>query len=316
MEPSELAPRVVLGTWPTPVWRLEHASRTLDAEVWVKSEEACGVWGGNKVRKLEYILARLEGTGTRTLITYGAGTSSWAAAVALHGSERGFDCVLGLGGPIPDALQSLYARTGTHVHSFDHYTLTPAAAVRARVEAGLTKVARLPAGGSGLPGDLGSMNAGIEIARQVEQGALPPPKQIYVPAGTSGTAAGIASGVKYGGLPTEVVAVRVTPRPLGTAPVVRQHVARLGRFLKRRGVTMPSSAAVHVDGTGKFFAPAYGVGNPASEAAIEVAAADGLVLDPIYAAKAFAALIDSAQRGNRGPLLFVHTSPGPLPEVA
>ena len=282
----------------------------------MKSEESCGVWGGNKVRKLEYILARLEGADVRTLITYGAGTSSWAAAVALHGTARGFQCVLGLGGPIPPALTSLYERTGTHVHAFTHYNLTPAAAVRARVEAGLTKVARLPAGGSGLPGDLGSMNAGIEIGRQVEQGLLPPPKQIYVPAGTSGTAAGIATGVRYAGLPTEVVAVRVTPRPLGTALVVRQHAARLSRFLKRRGVDVPRSGAVHVEGTGRFFGPAYGVGNPASEEAIEIGAADGLTLDPVYAAKAFAALIDSARRGNKGPLLFVHTSPGPLPEAA
>src|SRR5687768_10406930 len=109
MEPSDLAPRVDLGTWPTPVRRLDHASRSLGAEIWVKSEESCGTWGGNKVRKLEYILARVEATQARTLVTYGAGTSSWAASVALHASPRGFQVVLGLGGPVPDSLAALYA---------------------------------------------------------------------------------------------------------------------------------------------------------------------------------------------------------------
>ena len=313
MEPSDVFPRLELGSWPTPVRRLDTTSRELGTEVWVKSEESSGVWGGNKVRKLEYILARLDGSAARTLVTYGAGTSSWAAAVALHAGERGYQVVLGLGGPVPADYQALYERMNTQVHSLNHYNLTPVAAVRAQVEAGLAGVARLPAGGSGLPGDVGSMNAGIEIARQVEGGLMPAPRAVFVPAGTTGTAAGIVVGARHGGLPTQIVAVRVTPRPLGTAALVRTHVARLTRSLKRGGAALRTTGSITLRGDARFFAPAYGVSNPASEAAIELAAEDGIGLDPTYAAKAFASLIAEARAGGKGPLLFVHTSPGPVP---
>jgi 1-aminocyclopropane-1-carboxylate deaminase/D-cysteine desulfhydrase-like pyridoxal-dependent ACC family enzyme len=292
---------------------MDRASETLGAEIWVKSEEACGTWGGNKVRKLEYILAKLERSSARNLVAYGAGTSSWAAAVALHAGARGYRVHLGLGGVVPDHYRELYRRTETQVHSFDSYTLTPLAAGVALAAAGLRGTARLPAGGSGLPGDVGSMNAGIEIAEQARS-EMPAPRAIFVPAGTSGTAAGITVGTALGGLAAEVIAVRVTPRPLGTQAVVRYHVHSLTRRLRRAGVDVPAEAGALVRGEGRFFPPAYGAPTPQSTEAISFARADELELDPTYAAKAFAALIAAARAEERGPFLFLHTSPGPLPD--
>lgn len=316
MDPRALFPRIELGRWPTPVRRLDSVSDQLGTEVFVKSEESCGTWGGNKVRKLEYILAALENSGPRKLVAYGAGTSSWAAAVALHAAPRGYQVHLGLGGKVPEPYRDLYQRTGTRVHALPVYDLLPAAAAIARVAAGPAGVARLPAGGSGLRGNVGSMNAGLEIAEQVVAGEMPRPTAVFVPAGTSGTACGIGVGTAVGGLDVEVLAVRVTPRPFGTGTLVRHHARRLTRRLRRAGVRVPGNAAQRIRGEGRFFPPAYGASNHLSTEAIELAATDGLELDPTYAAKAFAALIDAARRGRHGPLLFVHTSPGPLPEGA
>lgn len=312
MAPPRTPPRIELGTWPTPVRLMTKTSAALGVEVWVKSEESCGAWGGNKVRKLEYILGAIDERRRGTIVTYGAGTSSWAAAVALHASQRGWRVRLGLGGSVPSHYERLYERTDTVVHRRGSYGLLPAAAVQARVAAGIESVVRLPAGGSGLPGDVGSMHAGEEIAEEVAAGALPVPDAVYVPAGTSGTAAGIAVGMTSRGLDRPVVAVRVTPRPFGTKAAVKMRALRLSRFLRRRGYP-PVARSELVRGDGRFFAPAYGVGNPASREAIEIGRRDGVELDPTYAAKAFAALIADARSHRRGPVLFVHTSPGPLP---
>ena len=157
------------------------------------------------------------------------------------------------------------------------------------------------------------MTAGTEIAQAIADGSLPRPVRVYVPAGTSGTAAGIAVGLGAGGLSIPVVAVRVTPLPLGTPQLVRYHAGSLIRFLKSREAIDPHEQSSPIVGEGRFFPPAYGTGNEASNEAIELGRRDDIELDPTYAAKAFAALIADARAGQEGPLLLHLTSPGPLP---
>jgi D-cysteine desulfhydrase len=309
----EVLPRVPIGRWPTPVRRLERTSEALGVEVWAKLEEACGAWGGNKVRKLEYILAHARSKDAKRLVTYGAGTSSWAAALVLHGSEMGFEVALGLGGDIPEANQALYDKLGVRVHQASSYSLTPVAAARAVLANAGRGTMRLAAGGSDRRGDLGSMSAGTEIADTIADGSLPRPARVYVAAGTSGTAAGIAVGLGVAGLSIPVVAVRVTPLPLGTGPIVRYHSGSLMRFLKSGGAVDADEKVSPIVGESRFFPPGYGTANEASKEAIEIGRADGVELDPTYAAKAFAALIADARAGQQGPLLLHLTSPGPLP---
>ena len=304
-------PRLWIGHWPTPVARLDVVSEALGAEVWVKREDGSGAWGGNKVRKLEYILADARAKGRERLVAYGAGSSSWAAATAWHGRAQGFDVVLGLGGHVPDAYSELYRDLGVKVVALPGYSLVPAAAVAARVRAGRSGVATLPAGGSGRLGDVGSVDAGAEIAVAVADGLMPRPSHIFVAAGTCGTAAGLAVGLGRGDVAAAVVAVRVTPRPLGTSKLVRRRIKRLLRTLEAASV-VPTP----VIGESRFFGGAYGRETPASRAAIELVMRDGLEPDPTYGAKAFAALIAAARDGARGPLLYVHTSPGPPPRRA
>jgi D-cysteine desulfhydrase len=287
---------------------MEGVSQMLGRDVWIKLEEGCGTWGGNKVRKLEYIVGAAQRDGVQTFVSYGAGTSNWTTALAFHGHRLGFKTVAGVAGPIPPEYLALYRRTQTRIASVPWTVLSPVANLRARMTAG--RGARsLPPGGSG-PGDAGSVHTGLEIAEAIERDEMPTPRAVFVAAGTAGTAAGLCVGLGLRGLRAPVVAVRVTALPYGTPRLVARHVASLARTLQ-----MDPAVAAPVLGDDRYVKPGYGKGNPASIEAQQVASRDGITLDATYAAKAFAALIDSARAGARGPFLFVHTSPGPPPTV-
>lgn len=294
--------RLQIGKWPTPVRLLPRVSEDIGAEVWIKTEEDCGAWGGNKVRKLEYILGNALDDGVTTLVSCGAGTSNWTAALAHHAHAYGLRTVVGVAGPIPTRYAQLYERTGTKVIAANNLNALPLVWMLARMRAGWNRWV-LPLGGTG-PGDIGSLNAGLEIADQIADGTLPSPAAVYVAAGTTGTSAGIAAGLALRELAIPLVAVKVAPWPYGTA-------RRAGRHA--RGLLEGSGKQPLIASDDRFFKPGYGRPNAASQEAIEVAARDGIELDPTYAAKTFAALLAEARAGMRGPLLFIHTSPGPLP---
>jgi D-cysteine desulfhydrase len=288
--------------------RMERVSQTLGREVWIKLEEDCGTWGGNKVRKLEYIMGAAQRDGVRSFVSYGAGTSNWTTALAFHAHRLGFKTVVGVAGPIPPEYNELYRRTATRVVSMPWAPLSPVANVTARAVAG-PGARSLPPGGSG-PGDAGSVHAGLEIADAIERGEIPEPRAVFVAAGTAGTAAGLSVGLGSRERQIPVVAVRVTALPYGTPRLIRRHVDSLAHLLR-----LPSGIAAPVIGDARFVKPGYAKSNAASTEATQVAALDGFALDPTYAAKAFAALIDAARAGARGPLLFLQTSPGPAPQA-
>lgn len=303
-------PRIAIGTWPTPVVKLEKTSETLGVEVWAKLEERCGAWGGNKVRKLEYILGRARQDGIGKLVGFGAGTSNWTSALAFHGHAQGFDAEIRItGNDIPDPYERLYRALGTTVVRRHPLRWYPEAQLAPRMKA--ARVRYLPLGGSGTDGDVGSMRAGTEIADAVRDGEMPRPRRVFAATGTGGTAAGLAVGTARGALATEVVCVRVTAWPYGTAA----HVRFVARSLQRRcGIDRHCMAPLSGDGTQA--APGYGRPNAASLEAAEIASLDGLVLDQTYAAKAFASLVAQARAERKGPYLFVHTSPGDPPPAA
>lgn len=304
-------PRLEIGRWPTPIRRLDHTSSALGCEVWAKTEEDCGAWGGNKVRKLEYLLGAARSSGARKLVTYGAGGSTWAVATALHAKTHGFEVTLGLGGDVPAPHRRFYDRMGTRVIRLAALGSVPLAAALARAVAG--RNARvLPAGGSGGAGDLGSAHAGIEIAEAVERGEMPAPANAFVAAGTGGTAAGLAVGMAMRACHCGVVAVRVTPRPLGTLKLIDRRMRALRRRLN--DLRVPAAGMSFIQGVDSQFGPGYGKPHAAALEAAEIAGRDGLALDLTYGAKAFAALVDAARAGVDGPILFLHTSPGPEPD--
>ncbi|MDQ3954663.1 MAG: pyridoxal-phosphate dependent enzyme [Actinomycetota bacterium] len=301
-------PRLSLGRWPTPVRFLPQTSAVLGADVYAKIEDACSAWGGNKVRKLEYVLGRARAEGRSGVLTYGFEGSTWVAATALHARRAGFDVRLVLTEPIPDDHLRLYDHLDVTVHTARGTAGFPLAAARSRVAAD-RNTAVLPIGGSGGVGDVGSSGAGREIAEAVRLGHIPEPARVVVPAGTSGTAGGIAAGLALGGLRVPVVAVRVTPKPLGTRKLVLRRARNVLSLLDAE-VALPPIIVED-----RFLGAGYGRPTAAGARAMELARADDLELEPTYSAKAFAALIELARSGAGGPFLFLHTPPGPLAPV-
>lgn len=296
-------PRAALGKWPTPIERMDNVSHALGTDVWVKREDLSGAWGGNKVRKLEFWLARSDVWKKRSVIVSGAGSSTWTAAAALHARNAGLEVTAALAGEIPEDRQKLYSELGVRLVHHSNLNALPLVVAKARVSAG-RRASLLPMGGSGWPGDLGSFICGLEIADD----DFPRPSHVLVATGTSGTAAGIAAALAHRKNGARIVAVRVVPRPLGTTRVVARHARKLLKEVNAADASEP--AIVGEDG---FFGEGYGKAAPGVEEAMELAATDGIELERTYTAKAFAALIAQARSGSTGPLLFVHTAAGPRP---
>lgn len=306
--------RISIGIWPTAVRRLDATSEELGVEVWAKSEETGGAWGGNKVRKLEFILHSALQDRVRTLVSWGAGTSNWAAALALHGQAAGFRVALGLGGHVPDDYHALYNVLGISVVAAPTLALAPIALVITRARAG-GRARFVPVGGSGTIGDIGTAQLGEEIAEQVASGELPAPRAVFVASGSTGTAAGLAVGLGLSRLRVPVIAVKVSDWPYGSRALLNRRLDNALREASDLGLGHSDPVPIVLDT--HHLGRGYGKPTPQSRAAIELAQRDGLVLDPTYAAKAFAALMTGARTGRRGPYLFIATSPTrpiPLPK--
>jgi D-cysteine desulfhydrase len=178
----------------------------------------------------------------------------------------------------------------------------------------------LTVGGSSALGAVGYVDAALELAAQVAEGELPEPSHILVALGSGGTAAGLVLGLKIAGLRTQVVAVQVNDRtPLDAARVARL-ARRARRVLERRGAPL---GAVRVEAGDleverRWLGAGYGHRTPEAEAAIRVARAEGIELEPVYTGKTMAALLALREQGElgEGPLLYWHThnslhQPGP-----
>jgi len=201
-EPDLLSPlpRVTLGAWPTPV-RAVEVDGVPPGRLWVKDEGAAGtVYGGNKVRKLEYLLASARERGATELVTVGAAGSHHVLATALYGHTQG----LRTHALLFSQPETAHARRNLGLTASQCATVHPCrwrwtlpfaaiAAWRAASSAGTPYY--VPPGGSDVVGSLGWVHAGLEIGEAVGNGTLPEPDRIYVPLGTGGTAAGLLSGL-------------------------------------------------------------------------------------------------------------------------
>jgi D-cysteine desulfhydrase len=168
----------------------------------------------------------------------------------------------------------------------------------------------LPVGGSSPLGTVGYVDAALELAGQVEAGALPAPKQVVVALGSGGTAAGLTLGFALAGLDTRVVAVQVNDRtPLDARRVLRL-ADRTRRLLERRGAALPPVSLAHarLRVETRWLGRGYGHRTEAAERAIEAARPEQLTLEPVYTGKAMAAALELRARGElEGPTVYWHT---------
>jgi D-cysteine desulfhydrase len=166
-------------------------------------------------------------------------------------------------------------------------------------------------GGSGPLGTLGYVDAGLELAMQVERGELPLPKLILVPVGTCGTISGLALGLRLSGLEISVMGVQVAPGPFASSRAVVRRVQKTSKMLQRHDPSVPEIELVraNVPVNGAFYGRGYGHPTALGREALELMSeTEGIDLDLTYTSKTLAALLNYVKtEAIEGPILFWNT---------
>jgi D-cysteine desulfhydrase len=305
-----------LGQWPTPVSRLD---RLVAGNLWIKRDDLSSpVYGGNKVRKLEFILPAARRRRSRLLITMGGIGSHHGLATAIFCRRLGLPCMLLLfRQPLTEEVKKnlllMHAQGARLVYRRTLGRTVVSYFLGMRIKH--PRACFVYAGGSNPVGTIGFVNAAFELKRQVDAGELPEPGAILCPFGSGGTLAGLALGVRLAGLASRVVGVRVTASRLGpfsaaTEGTVRRLMERTLALLRRRapsvsGVRLQAPSILH-----DYFGPGYGAAtDEGGRAARLMQEKEGIGLEPTYTAKTVAAVLDFCKnRGtSEGPVLYWHT---------
>lgn len=289
------------------------------APLWVKRDDlTAGAYGGNKVRKLEFLLADARARRAGRLVTMGAAGSHHALATTLYGRGLGLPATLVLfpQPPTPHVRDVLLADAalGAELRWVPRMELIPAGVLIARLAHRRARCYTIAAGGSSPVGTLGYVSAALELEEQVRSGAMPAPDVVHVAAGTLGTAAGLAIGLALGELTTRVRAVRIASTLVTNERTLRLLVERTAALLQAGGVRMPTTTAIlqRVELTHDAIGAGYGRETEAAREAATLLGSARLLTDPTYTAKAAAGMIP-ALRGS-GVHLFWHTLSASEPE--
>jgi L-cysteate sulfo-lyase len=308
-------PHLSFGFYPTPLEELPRLRAALGAKaprLFVKRDDYTGPgFGGNKVRKLEYALAQAQAEGAEVAITVGGEKSNHARVTAALCARLGLRCVLVLNAaatkhagwePASLAADKLYGAEIHHVSSREErHTTMRALAEQFRREG--RRVAEIPLGASVPLGALGFVRAVEEVQAQLAAlGASV--THIFHASSSGGTQAGLLAGCQLFELNAQVIGVSPDDPADSIAAEVTQIISGIGTLLD---VPLSTTATV----LDEYIGPGYGVDSSESSAALELLArTEGLLLDPVYSAKAMAGLLDWIKQEKltaQDTVLFWHT---------
>ncbi|WP_342151727.1 D-cysteine desulfhydrase family protein [Methylorubrum sp. SB2] len=303
-------PRAALTDGPTPIRSLDRLSTHLGSELngvrlFVKRDDVGPVGGGgNKLRKLEFLLGQALAEGADTVITVGALQSNHARLTAAAAARLGLACELFLTRSVPredadytgNGNRLLHELFGARVHLLpgEADSLKEAEARAEVLRAEGRRVCVFPSGGSSPLGCLGYAACAAEIAEQAAVLSLDFAR-IVVPNGSAGTHAGLAAGFfAMGHDPRRVLSYTVLA-PQADAEAATLARARDTAALIDPGLTLPEDA-IRIDGAHR--GPGYGIPTEGMREAVRLMArTEGLLLDPVYSGKAFAGLLHDVRAG-------------------
>jgi len=306
-------PRIELAVVPTPLLKLERLSQELGIELWVKRDDLTGLLEtGNKIRKLEFLVGEAFARSADTLITCGTLQSNCCRTVAAVAARLGMKAILALKGAPPEEYDGnllLDRLLGAEIRfcTDDEWgridELLEDLAARVRSRGGAPYI--IPESGATVTGALGYVTCGEELVQQIRHGA-PAFDTVVITAFSGGSHAGLLMAKQLHGLRAEVVSVPIA----WEAARVRAYVADLiGQARRRYGLSVEPPGEIRLldgyQGTGRAEVRAE-----ALETVVRVARLEGIVLDPVYTAKAFAALLDRIRRDPRElgrRVCFIHT---------
>ena len=296
--------KLALGVFPTPVHKLENISRLLGTQVYIKRDDMTGLGlGGNKVRKLEYLLADAKAKGAQVVFTTGGAQSNHAMLTAAACRKLGMTPVLILkkrGVTARQGNQLLEHLMGVDVRLMDTDSYEDIYAEMDRVGQEMGKpYYKIPCGGSNALGTLGYVDCVREIRDQGMQF-----DHIICAEGSGGTMAGLALGAKLYMPDTRVTGMMVDTDPFDRITV---DLMRGAAALLHADIVISREDFDLRDMCG----PGYAISSQEGNAAVAMMAEqEGLFLDPVYTGKAFAGLIAMAEEGAFAPddrVLFLHS---------
>ncbi len=305
-----MKPRLHFAHLPTPVEPLPRLAATLKGpRLLVKRDDQTGLaFGGNKTRKLEYLLAEAREQGAQTLITAGAVQSNHCRQTVAAAARFGMDCILVLFGDPPDPPDGnhlLHYLLGAEIR-FAQNATAKLEEVFQEVLADGRKPYLIPYGGSNPTGVLGYVNAMLELAEQNIH-----PDWIVFPSSSGGTQAGMLVGARMSGFDGKILGISVDEPADALMVLVAELATETAKFIGEPWTFSAGEILVNDAYTGGGYAV---MGEPEIEAIRLFAKKEALILDPVYTGRAAAGLIDLIRKGFFDPtetVLFWHTGGGP-----
>jgi len=311
-------PRHFLAHLPTPLERMDRLTRELGGpEIWIKRDDCTGLsTGGNKTRKLEFLMAEAEAQGADLVMTQGATQSNHARQTAAFAAKLGMKCHILLEDRT-GSKEANYNNNGNVLLDHLHGATTekrPSGgdmnaemeAVADKLRAAGRKVYTIPGGGSNPTGALGYVNCAFELLAQANSGNLRIDHLVHA-TGSAGTQAGLITGLKAMNAQIPLLGIGVR------APKDRQEenvfnlACATAEKLGCAGVVARGDVVANTDYVGE----GYGIPTESGLEAIRMfAELEAILLDPVYSAKGAAGLIDLIRKGHfkKGErVVFLHT---------
>lgn len=320
----ESVPRKDIGFFPTPLHRLERLSEELGVNLFLKRDDLTGIslFGGNKVRKLEYLMGDAMEKGCDTVFTFGATQSNHAMQTVTACRRFGLTPILYLVAVVEPDEEDLRANMlldrvlGAEIHivsmkgmteqEADEQAARQAEEHKKRLEAQGHKCYMVPMGGASPVGSVGFARGFVEMADQME--ALAEQADfVFHSTGTGGTLAGLAAGKRMIDSSTSIISINVSPKPSShhnkVAELANQTLEYLGCGKR------VTAEELHFDQG--YYAPGYEMPNAGGTEAIKLLAGkEGILLDPVYTGKGFAGMLDYIRTGKvpqGSTVVFWHT---------
>lgn len=306
--------KLKLGLYPTPVHKLEYFSNQFDREIWIKRDDLTGFGGGgNKVRKLEFLLKDALNKSCDTVITMGSQQSNHCRQTAAACAKLGLQCHLVLKGEKPQTNQGnllLMKLFGAHTHFTGNQSREDFSEnLSEKLASKNHSIYMIPIGGSNLIGSLGYVHAIEELKEQKTDFDY-----IIVASGSGGTQAGIELGLRVHQLNSTLISIKID-KDLSHGKSIEENAGEIiekgiDYFSLKNEIQTSDFITLQ-----KYADPGYAVITDHEQLALkEMAIHEGIILDPVYTGRAFYALLDLLNNDffpKNSKLLFWHTGGAP-----
>lgn len=311
--------RYPLGFFPTPFVKMARLSAELGGpEIFIKRDDQTGLaLGGNKTRKLEYLLGEALSKGCDTLVSGGAAQSNHCRQTAAAACAAGLDCHLALGGEAPDLPEGnllLDSLMGAHIHwGGPHRKGEEIPAIVDQLEAEGKKPYVVPYGGSNTTGAIGFVAAVGELKSQLARGQQNVSHIVFA-SSSGGTQAGLLVGAHLYGLSAKLIGIGIDKGEAGEGPFDERIQKLATATIRHLGINhhFPREAVILENA---YLGGGYGVVGELERRAITLTARkEGILLDPVYTGRAMGALMDMIEKGRfqqNDTILFWHTGGSP-----